>query len=76
MSLFGRDANADMVFQHYPKLRKYVALFPPTTDGRSKGGDAGESETGAVREEVRRCMRERMDKGEISNQPEEDCSAG
>lgn len=50
---------------HYPKLRKYVSLFPPETEGESE-----RSETDAVREEVRRQIRDRMEKGEISVEAE------
>lgn len=57
--------------QHYPKLRKYVALFPPSTDGESKGDDCGQSEADGVREEVRSLIRDRMEKGELSSEPEE-----
>ena len=53
-----------MLPQHFPKLRKYVALFPPTTDGGATGGDA-------AREEVRTLIRGQMEKGEIANKPEE-----
>jgi hypothetical protein len=58
------------LFQHYPKLRKYVALFPPTTDGESMGENAGTTETDAAREEVRALIRGQMEKGEISRTPE------
>lgn len=64
--MFGRDASADAVVQHYPKLRKYVSLFPPETEGESE-----QSETDAVREEVRSQIRDRMKKGEISVEAEE-----
>jgi len=56
--------------QHYPKLRKYVALFPPKEGGESTGGNSGPTETDASREEVRALIRERMEKGEISRAPE------
>ncbi|KAF9777924.1 hypothetical protein BJ322DRAFT_1015238 [Thelephora terrestris] len=56
---------------HYPKLRKYVALFP-AMDGEPT---EGETEADAAREEVRKLIRDRMEKGEISRTPEE-CLAG
>ena len=58
--------------QHYPKLRKYVALFPPKADGESTGENAGPTETDAAREEVRVLIRGQMERGEISRTPEEE----
>ncbi|KAF9647727.1 hypothetical protein BDM02DRAFT_3097669 [Thelephora ganbajun] len=55
---------------HYPKLRKYVALFPSTTDGESRRENAGKTEADAAREEVRALIRGQMEKGEISRTPE------
>lgn len=60
---------------HYPKLRKYISLFPPPNEGGSIEGDAGQAATDAAREEIRREIRERMDNGKISGAPEE-CLAG
>ena len=58
--------------QHYPKLRKYVALFPPETDREATGENAGPAETDAAREEVRTLIRGKMENGEISRVPEEE----
>jgi len=58
---------------NYPKLRKYVALFPPAADEGSTlstGENAGETETDAAREEVRALIRGQMEKGEIPRTPE------
>lgn len=51
-----------------------MALFPPKGDGEPKEEDSGATETDAAREEVRALIREQMEKGEISDRPEEELS--
>ena len=70
---------------HYPKERKYISLFPPEVrqGGKDKdagdeeeGGGEGKSETDRQREEIRREIRERMDAGELSWEPEVELKRG
>ncbi|KAF8661478.1 hypothetical protein AX16_001315 [Volvariella volvacea WC 439] len=56
---------------HYPKLKKYISLFPPEV----RHGEAEtptDPKTDAEREEVRTWIRERMEKGELSSTPEQE----
>ncbi|GJE98184.1 Efg1 domain-containing protein [Phanerochaete sordida] len=83
---------------HYPKLKKYIALFPPEVrkkdkdeKGKAKSDDAEDEEidadedvddelteeqaqekaaTNLQREEIRSQIREAMEKGELSAEPE------
>ncbi|KAI8971029.1 hypothetical protein BD414DRAFT_229574 [Trametes punicea] len=62
---------------HYPKTKKYISLFPPEVR-QAKGQSAAEatreakekSETDRQREEIRTWIRERMNSGELSWEPE------
>ncbi|TFK65583.1 hypothetical protein BDN72DRAFT_824422 [Pluteus cervinus] len=60
---------------HYPRLKKYVSLFPPEV--REGEGEASPSQsvdtssTDAQRQEVREWIRGRMEKGELPENPEE-----
>ncbi|THG99237.1 hypothetical protein EW026_g3063 [Hermanssonia centrifuga] len=72
---------------HYPKLKKYISLFPPEVrrqqpeeedDGSSEKESRKQTveETDAQREEIRKMVRGRMESGELSLEPElEDQSA-
>lgn len=78
----GTDANlTDYFSQHYPKLKKYISLFPPEIrqkDGADEKGKSKETEeqagervkTDAQREEIRYQIRSQMEKGELSTEPE------
>jgi len=68
---------------HYPKSQKYISLFPPEVrqgqpddlDSDSKGkakttGVDEKSETDTRREEIRKWMKEGMERGELSQEPE------
>ncbi|KAI0629524.1 hypothetical protein C8Q77DRAFT_1140736 [Trametes polyzona] len=62
---------------HYPKTKKYISLFPPEVR-QAKGQSAAEtarqakekSDTDKQREEIRTWMREQMDGGALSWEPE------
>ncbi|KIP09059.1 hypothetical protein PHLGIDRAFT_44323, partial [Phlebiopsis gigantea 11061_1 CR5-6] len=74
------DVNLAAYFsQHYPKLRKYISLFPPEirqkddADGKSKEMEEQVNErvkTDAQREEIRQQIRSQMEREELSSQPE------
>ena len=67
---------------HYPKTKKYISLFPPEArKGRDEdGGDddaevdeneeKGKEETDRQREEIRTWVREQMEAGALSSEPE------
>lgn len=69
---------------HYPKLKKYISLFPPEVrqkshdeKGKSKASDEQTEEqaqekaaTDLERDEIRSQIREAMEKGELSSEPE------
>ncbi|KAI0800156.1 hypothetical protein C8Q74DRAFT_1234670 [Fomes fomentarius] len=66
---------------HYPKTKKYISLFPPevrngeeeVTEKRKSKARAEElSETDRQREEIRRWIREQMDGGGLSWEPEDE----
>ncbi|KAI0076403.1 hypothetical protein K474DRAFT_1267698 [Panus rudis PR-1116 ss-1] len=73
---------------HYPRTKKYISLFPPEvrqatkndSKGKDKEGRPEEEEqtkeekakTDAQREEIRTWIREQMEKGQLSNEPELD----
>ncbi|KAL4249597.1 rRNA-processing protein EFG1 [Abortiporus biennis] len=74
---------------HYPKLKKYVSLFPPEV--LALGEDQGEdeqseaarkavrdekSETDAQRAEVRKWVKEQMENGQLSLEPEVELEQG
>ncbi|TBU37627.1 hypothetical protein BD309DRAFT_973667 [Dichomitus squalens] len=60
---------------HYPKTKKYISLFPPEV---RKGEEAeaetvdekGKAETDGQREEIRAWVREQMEGGALSSEPE------
>ena len=68
--------------QHYPKLKKYISLFPPEVrrhseaddadaeKGKAKEREAETASTDAQREEIRSEIRERMQRGALSMEPE------
>ncbi|KAH9846492.1 hypothetical protein C2E23DRAFT_575250 [Lenzites betulinus] len=61
---------------HYPKTKKYISLFPPEVRQAGAGAEASAiaakeaSETDKQREEIRTWMREQMDAGAFSWEPE------
>ena len=67
---------------HYPKTKKYISLFPPEgrkgKDGDGSDDDAemdeneekGKEETDRQREEIRTWVREQMEAGALSSEPE------
>ncbi|KAI1790322.1 hypothetical protein LXA43DRAFT_891111 [Ganoderma leucocontextum] len=63
---------------HYPKLKKYVSLFPPEVRKGKGDGDEevnaneekGKAETDRQREEIRTWVREQMAAGALSSEPE------
>ncbi len=63
---------------HYPKTKKYISLFPPEVRNAKEGQSAADvareakekSETDRQREEIRTWMREQMDSGALSWEPE------
>lgn len=70
-------------YQHYPKLKKYISLFPPevrqhsqreeaSDKGKEKEVEAEKARSEAQREEIRSEIRERMKAGELSSAPELD----
>ncbi|PCH35633.1 hypothetical protein WOLCODRAFT_126072 [Wolfiporia cocos MD-104 SS10] len=76
---------------HYPKLRKYISLFPPELRQQphehldpfphlylssNSSSAEGISETDAQREEVRAWVREQMAAGQMSAEPEVDGQVG
>lgn len=59
--------------KHYPKLKKYLSLFP--SEVRKDGGvpaqlQAEVQKAGAEREEIRTWIREEMERGELPAEPE------
>lgn len=65
------------VWQHYPKMEKYVSLFPPAA--RGKGVDEAtaheQEKTDKRREEVRAEVRAAMEEGRLSGEPEAESRA-
>ncbi|ESK87842.1 rrna-processing protein efg1 [Moniliophthora roreri MCA 2997] len=57
---------------HYPKAKKYISLFPPEIRNGQTFASAvtSSSETDAERAEIRRWIREQMEKGVLSKEPE------
>ncbi|KAF9012602.1 hypothetical protein BDQ17DRAFT_1232590 [Cyathus striatus] len=57
---------------HYPKTKKYISLFPPEkrTDEATVVSEADKVKTDKCREEIRNWIRECMENGELSNEPE------
>ncbi|KAJ3555022.1 hypothetical protein NM688_g2800 [Phlebia brevispora] len=65
---------------HYPKLKKYISLFPPearqvadddlSAKGKEKDTTNESSQTDMQREEIRRDIQERMKTGQLSSEPE------
>ncbi|KAF8499355.1 hypothetical protein JB92DRAFT_2743813 [Gautieria morchelliformis] len=53
---------------HYPKTRKYISLFPQEAAKVDSG--AGSSDTDKQRSELRRLVREAMEKGKMDAEPE------
>ncbi|KIM82392.1 hypothetical protein PILCRDRAFT_461102 [Piloderma croceum F 1598] len=66
---------------YYPKTKKYISLFPPEARQRpsevqSTISKADTVKTDALRDEVRKWIRDRMDKGELQMEPELHLDAG
>ncbi|RPD68984.1 hypothetical protein L226DRAFT_540154 [Lentinus tigrinus ALCF2SS1-7] len=68
---------------HYPKTKKYISLFPPEVRQGGKDKDKEQvareekekSETDRQREEVRKWVREQMEAGALSAEPEVELTA-
>jgi hypothetical protein len=62
------------LFQNYPKLEKYISLYPPEVrsgeDATPVHSDTGPSVTNEKREKLREWVRGMMRAGEMSNEPE------
>ena len=69
--------------QHYPKLSKYISLFPPELRQKAGGNAKGKGRevlneqdekkkaaTDLQREEIRLQIRQQMESGQLSNEPE------
>jgi hypothetical protein len=62
-----------LLFQHYPKTKKYISLFPPEVRAGEEPSEASLAETtktNADREEVRKWIREQMKSGDLPSEPE------
>lgn len=63
---------------NYPKLEKYISLFPPSKEETEKNPDLSEafqtpqSETDERREDLLRIIKQKMAMGELSDEPELD----
>jgi hypothetical protein len=59
-------------YQHYPKTRKYISLFPPSARGVEEelADDVEQAKTDVERETLRAEIRRRMEAGELSAEPE------
>ena len=66
---------------HYPKTKKYISLFPPEVRNAGEGEEEddhemdeneekGKAETDRQREEIRTWVREQMEAGALSSEPE------
>ncbi|KAF5355094.1 hypothetical protein D9756_005578 [Leucocoprinus leucothites] len=68
------DLRVDLNYiLHYPKLKKYISLFPPEVrqDGaRSAPSSEDAAKTAHAREEVRSWVRSCMEKGDLPTEPE------
>ena len=64
--------------QHYPKTKKYISLFPPEVrkgEKISASSQADTEKTNKDREELREWIREQMEKGNLSAEPERELDA-
>lgn len=57
-------------FKHYPKLKKYISLFPPEVRNGDAVSQSKAQNTNAEREEIRIWIRDRMENGELPSEPE------
>uniref|UniRef100_D8QAC0 rRNA-processing protein EFG1 n=1 Tax=Schizophyllum commune (strain H4-8 / FGSC 9210) TaxID=578458 RepID=D8QAC0_SCHCM len=70
--LFERRVDLNYVL-HYPKLKKYISLYPPQkSDDAAPQPPVDTSETDAARAELRDSVRQRMQAGELPAEPEVD----
>ncbi|CCA71527.1 related to rRNA-processing protein EFG1-Coprinopsis cinerea [Serendipita indica DSM 11827] len=75
--LFERRVDLNYIL-HYPKLEKYISLFPPEVRGEARNQDedseaethAGSEETTQKRAEIRNTIRTAMIAGELEAEPE------
>ncbi|KAF7782763.1 hypothetical protein Agabi119p4_2139 [Agaricus bisporus var. burnettii] len=71
-TLYERRVDLNYIL-HYPKLKKYISLFPPEIrkgEQPSTASAKDAAETAQGREEVRSWVRSCMEKGELSGEPE------
>jgi len=67
------DLRVDLNYiLHFPKTTKYVSLFPPEVrrSGSTVAPVAASSDDNEERSKVREMIRQQMDRGELSNEPE------
>lgn len=59
-------------YQHYPKLEKYISLFlgQKAEEEEEEEPEVGTDSTNSKRQEIRRMIQDRMEAGELSNEPE------
>ncbi|KAI4518250.1 hypothetical protein K525DRAFT_288607 [Schizophyllum commune Loenen D] len=70
--LFERRVDLNYVL-HYPKLKKYISLYPPQkSDDLAPQPPVDTSETDTARAELRDSIRQRMQEGELPAEPEVD----
>lgn len=62
------------MLQHYPKTKKYISLFPP--ERRQIDTVSTTSDDNDQRIAVRALIRDQMQRGEISTQPENELEGG
>ncbi|KAF8963617.1 hypothetical protein BDZ97DRAFT_1819568 [Flammula alnicola] len=68
------DLRVDLNYiLHYPKAKKYIAIFPPEVrkgEEQSAASLAEATKTNAQRDEVRKWIREQMEEGDLPAEPE------
>jgi len=62
--------------QHYPRTKKYISLFPPESRQAQVDSVSTNSDDNDHRVKVRALVREQMQRGEISKQPENELEGG
>ncbi|KAH9485614.1 rRNA-processing protein EFG1 [Psilocybe cubensis] len=69
-----QDLRVDLNYiLHYPKMKKYISLFPPEVrkgEAVSAASEAEKKKTDKERAEVRKWIREQMEQGDLPGEPE------
>jgi len=60
---------------HYPKTKKYISLFPPEVKEPSVASLAETKKTNAERQEVQMWIREQMNQGQLTMEPEHELAS-